>query len=288
MELHQLYHFMKVVEAGSISEGSRLLHMSQPPLSFQMKQLEQELGVRLFERGHKRIELTEAGRVLYNRGQVLLDLERGVSREVRSAGKRSLLHIGMIPTTEPVLLPYLRELAQSDPMLRFEIYDGCSFELLDLLRRNIIEIAMLRSLINAEGFDSITVRRDPMILVWNDALLPQTFTSPVVSMLSGLPLIICRRYHDRVYKTFELRGCTCDILCECDDVRTAVQWASVGIGIGLLPASIAPLCTGLNISPVSEPKFETDILLVKRSSVHLSPHAAALWESVASSCTQPC
>lgn len=65
MEIKQLEYFRAIVEAGSISGAARALHMTQPPLSYQIKMLEEELQVSLFLRGAKKITLTEAGKTLY-------------------------------------------------------------------------------------------------------------------------------------------------------------------------------------------------------------------------------
>ena len=88
MEIRQLRMFREVVDAGSISEAARRMNLSQPPLSYHMKMLEQELGVTLFHRGKKNIELTPAGRLLYERAETMLSLESAVSREVSKEGKK--------------------------------------------------------------------------------------------------------------------------------------------------------------------------------------------------------
>ena len=74
MDLKQLRYFVTVVESGSISAAARKLYMTQPPLSAQMQALEQELGCPLLERGARRVELTDAGRRLYERAKTLLEL----------------------------------------------------------------------------------------------------------------------------------------------------------------------------------------------------------------------
>lgn len=67
MELRQLEYFCRIADTGSIHEAARRLNLSQPPLSYQLRQLEEELGVRLFERGSRGVALTEAGKLLYAR-----------------------------------------------------------------------------------------------------------------------------------------------------------------------------------------------------------------------------
>lgn len=67
MELRQLEYFREIADTGSINEAARRLNMSQPPLSYQLRQLEEELNVRLFERSRQGVALTEAGKLLYSR-----------------------------------------------------------------------------------------------------------------------------------------------------------------------------------------------------------------------------
>ena len=81
MDLKQLRYFTTVAEEGTISAAAKKLFMSQPPLSTQMKLLEQELGCSLFVRGQKHIRLTETGRLLYDRAQTLLRMEASMRHD---------------------------------------------------------------------------------------------------------------------------------------------------------------------------------------------------------------
>ena len=74
MEIRQLEYFRAVVEEGTVSGAAKVLKMTQPPVSYQMKMLEEELNVQLFFRGTKKITLTEAGKVLYARSGSILSV----------------------------------------------------------------------------------------------------------------------------------------------------------------------------------------------------------------------
>ena len=87
MELRQLEYFRAIVDAGTISGAARELHMTQPPLSYQMKMLEEELQVSLFLRGSKRVQLTEAGKTLYEQAGNLLMLSDLTKREVTKSAR---------------------------------------------------------------------------------------------------------------------------------------------------------------------------------------------------------
>ena len=94
MELRQLEYFRVIAETESIHEAARRLNMSQPPLSYQLKQLEAELNVTLFERTRQGVRLTEAGKLLYDRSANLLEYVKSTELEVAKVGKKlSLIHI---------------------------------------------------------------------------------------------------------------------------------------------------------------------------------------------------
>ena len=91
MEIRQLEYFHEIAATGSINEAARRLNMSQPPLSYQIKQLEAELKVKLFERTRAGVTLTEAGKLLYDRTENILGYVRSTELEVSKAGKKQVL-----------------------------------------------------------------------------------------------------------------------------------------------------------------------------------------------------
>lgn len=94
MEIKQLEYFRAIVDEGTISGAARTLHMTQPPLSYQMKMLEEELQVQLFIRGSKKIRLTEAGKALYVRAESLLTMTDITKREVIKVSQATTIHLG--------------------------------------------------------------------------------------------------------------------------------------------------------------------------------------------------
>ena len=90
MEIRQLEYFRKIALTGSINEAARQLNMSQPPLSYQLKLLEEELDVVLFERSRQGVTMTEAGKLLYQRSEELLQFADSTKLEVSQLGKRQV------------------------------------------------------------------------------------------------------------------------------------------------------------------------------------------------------
>ena len=101
--------FFAIVEEGNISHAAQRLGIAQPALSRQMKHLEENLHVKLFERGSRRIRLTEAGSLLYNRVENILGMVDGTVREIKEIGNGSkgVIRIGTITTSGAMILPDL-------------------------------------------------------------------------------------------------------------------------------------------------------------------------------------
>lgn len=277
MEIRQLRMFREVVDAGSISEAARRMNLSQPPLSYHMKMLEQELGVTLFHRGKKNIELTSAGRLLYERAETMLSLESAVSREVSEEGTKKTLRIGVTPTTSPLLIPVLTKLHQMEGNLVFEVSDGTSFSLREMLEKGMLDCTLLRSPIRLDGLDARLLRKEPFIAVGND----EGFCADdkiTIRELSAYPLIIYRRYETFIHSAFHNQGLLPSIQAVSDDARTALFMAQSGIGLALLPRSMAPLFQNVYCRTVAESSLETDILFVCRKNTQTNPLIVQLIE----------
>ena len=131
MEIRQLEYFRKIAQTGSINEAARQLNMSQPPLSYQLKLLEQELDVVLFERSRQGVTMTEAGKLLYQRSEELLQFADSTKLEVSQIGKCQVLRLGMTSTTVGPILPKISAFVQMHPEVTFEVHDGSTSSLTD-------------------------------------------------------------------------------------------------------------------------------------------------------------
>src|SRR5260370_39211938 len=107
MEMHQLRYFVAVAETGNFSRAAEQCHVAQPSLSQQIQKLERGLGQRLFDRLRRRAVLTDAGRLLLERAQVILAAALDAESRLRDANQlaEGRLSIGVLPTIAPYLLP---------------------------------------------------------------------------------------------------------------------------------------------------------------------------------------
>ena len=138
MELRQLEYFREIANTGSINEAARKLNMSQPPLSYQIRQLENELNVQLFERTHKGVILTAAGKLLYDRAASLLDYARSTELEVSQTGKKRVLRIGITPTTVGTVMPFIAEFSKKNPDVNFEVHTGSHIHYTIIFRKGLL------------------------------------------------------------------------------------------------------------------------------------------------------
>ena len=263
MELKQLEYFCAIAETGSISEAARRLNMSQPPLSYQIHQLEEELNVSLFERSRQGVELTEAGKILRKRAEDLLSYAGSTKLEVAKAGSKRVLRVGITPTTVTTLMPYIARFSKKNPDVNFEVHDGITASLYHYLMEGIIDVSVVRTPLRLDEVESVVLRREPMIAVSSYQMNVEKEKEKQLKLqdLLGRPLILYRRYETLLMDTFAVRRMEPDIFCICDDPRGAILWVKEGLATAVFPESMRALCNGLRIQTLEEDALETDILL---------------------------
>lgn len=271
MELRQLEYFCRIAESGSIHEAARRLNMSQPPLSYQLKQLEQEFHTTLLVRTSKGIELTEAGQMLYRRANSLLEYARSTSREVSEAGKKRVLRLGITSTTVPTILPDISRFVHQYPDVNFEVRDGTTFTLLQLLLDGIIDVSVARTPLRLENVESMLLCTEPMIAVFPPHSRTEKEGTLGLRHLLGRPLILYRRYESLILEEFSRQNIQPDIFCVCDDARDAMLWVEAGLATAIFPQSMRSLCAGLQMQTLEEPALETQTVLIWKKGGQVSP-----------------
>ena len=133
MELRTLRYFVTVAEELNITRAAGLLNISQPPLSQQLKNLEEELDTVLFIRGKRRLELTESGKMLYQRAKDILSLSEKTEAEIRSlkAGMTGTVSIGLVEGMAPdIAAEWFSGFLKEHPQVRFRCYSADSISLM--------------------------------------------------------------------------------------------------------------------------------------------------------------
>ena len=242
-----------------------MLHMTQPPLSYQLKMLEEELQVPLLVRGTKKITLTEAGKTLYEQAGTLLMLADLTKREVVKSSQAATLHIGMTPSTVSLLSDYLLWFSKQHPQVHFDVHEGSTFALKDQLENHVIDLTTLRTPIVLNGCETKTLLKESITaMALPDHPLFAERDTLSLTELAEQPLILSNRYRKYMLSAFEQAGLFCDIYLTCEDARTAMTMAEKGLGIALLPASMLPLSHQLKACAITDADLTTEILLAWR------------------------
>ena len=158
MELFQLRYFLKVVELGNFTRAAEASSVSQPALSQAIQKLEDELGQPVFERLGRRVELTDAGRMLLPRATQAVQLVDEARASITDDGESGQIRVSAIPTIAPYLLPsVLGEFASEFPQIQFEVQEEVTDQVVKRLRHGETDAALL-----ALPFDSTHLEVVPL------------------------------------------------------------------------------------------------------------------------------
>jgi DNA-binding transcriptional LysR family regulator len=167
MELRHLRYFVAVAEHLSFRRAAERLHVAQPALSSQIKDLENELGARLFERSTRSVKLTAPGKVFLDEARLVLMGAERAEQNVRKASQGLIgpLRIGLLaPTATPRLARVLSSYRQKFPSVQFSLYELTSIEQLHRLRDDQLDVGLLRPPVEFPELDYLFFEESPMIL----------------------------------------------------------------------------------------------------------------------------
>lgn len=283
MDIRQLQYFIAVVEEGTISAAARKLNISQPPLSTQIRLLENELGTQLFIRGARQITLTPAGRTLYQYALEMTDIERQALEEIRemSHGGTGTVRVGCISSSHvPEVYGGFTRFHEKYPLVRFKIAEGNTYELEEKLARNELEMAFVRTPENFKNVRRLAIRRDPMMAAGRGDLFRGIPPRKKLSVrdLADCPIILYKRWERTIRDTFALFKIDPQIICVTDDLRTSLLWAENGLGISISPMQDLHGHAGLTRRVLAEPSLESTLELVIRKDEYISSNAEALFD----------
>lgn len=243
LELRQLRYFQTIAREKQITRAAKKLHMAQPPLSQSLKALETELGVKLMERNGRKMELTDAGVILYQKINHLFDYMEETVTEVKDigGGMKGTLAIGCVKTCFPQIPKKLQFYHHKYPHIQFQLSEGDSYLLAEQLLQRTIDVAVIRLPLEMNAFASLSLPTENYV-----AVIPETWSNVsetiTINELSELPLLLLHRISGRgqyelIVEQFEKRHLYPDIVCECPDVDMILQLVSEEMGATIIPES---------------------------------------------------
>ena len=196
MDIRTMQYYLAVVREGTISAAAQALHVAQPSLSRQMKELEEELGAALFVRGNRKITLTEEGMVLRKRAEEIVRLMRMTEDEI-SQIKNHISGSVRIGAGESWSFHYLSRtaasLAEEHPDIRFHITSGDTQDLMDELNNGLIDFALIFTDVDHMLYQSIELPAEDAFGVLMRQDCPLAAKKEIrMRDLEGLPVIVSR------------------------------------------------------------------------------------------------
>lgn len=197
MELRVLRYFLMAAREENITKAANLLHITQPTLSRQLMQLEEELGVKLFHRGKYHIVLTDEGMLLRRRAQEMIELEEKTKREFSKDGAQLAgeIAIGCGETRNMTFLSKkMAEFRRLHPLVHYDIYSATADDIKERMEKGILDIALLMEPVDIGKYEFVRMpqREQWGALVCADSPLADKETlSP--DDLTGQPIIIAKR-----------------------------------------------------------------------------------------------
>ncbi|AVL00936.1 LysR family transcriptional regulator [Pediococcus inopinatus] len=198
MELRLLRYFWTVADIGNISKAAEQLHITQPTLSRQIKELEEELGSPLFTREKNHLELTEAGLFLKSRAEEIMDLTQATQQAFVDRRQQLFsghIRIGCVEAdNSDTMAMMLEEFIRDYPEVKFTVLTGTSDYITDRLDKGLVDLAILLEPINTDKYHTLTLPRTEKwgLLVSQDSFLASK-EAITADELSGVPLMMGAR-----------------------------------------------------------------------------------------------
>jgi DNA-binding transcriptional LysR family regulator len=259
MELRQIKFFVAVAEERHFGRAAERMYIAQPALSQHVRRLERELGVRLFDRSARHVRLTPAGEAFW-------EVARRMTRQVdeattaarrAEAGEAGSLGVGVhVSVAAPVLSVVLRHWSRLRPAVRPRLISGRAGELVDLVRRGELDVALVDGPVTDQSLTSAPVTEDHMVIVLPaDHRLARQEAVSIPSLKGEQFVSVARRssvtLHDRFIELCGAAGFSPEVALEVDDPDLLPLAVAAGLGVGL--AATAQVAGRLMPGVVSRP-----------------------------------
>jgi DNA-binding transcriptional LysR family regulator len=248
IELRLWRQFIAVAEELHFGRAAARLHMTQPPLTQAIANLEQLLGVRLFERTKRSVQLTTAGQALLPEARELLARAQALPAHARAAahGEVGRLRLAFVSTVGFGLLPqWVRAFRTLHPQVEFDLVEATGDVQLQALERGDVDAGfMLHSPGFApEGLHHLRIAREPLVVALPEQHPLATARSLSLGALWDEPLVVFPRrilpsLHDAIFGMYHAAGRTPRVAQEAIQMQTIVNLVSAGLGLAWVPDSV--------------------------------------------------
>ncbi len=285
-DLRHIRAFLTAARTGNFTRAAAEMHISQSAFTVQIRQLEDALGVALFDRSKRRVALTSAGReLLVPLERVLVDVESIVSCTRELAGlRRGIVHVGVLPSMAVGLLPEaIRKFSQVHPGITVQVSDIVGEKLIEAVKKEEVDFGVgCRIRVDRE------IRTTPLFADRLCAFVPKAHLlarqeSVGLRELAGYPLIVTGKdssARELLEKSLKREKIPLKIAYSVNYMTTAVGLVRVGLGVAVLPESTGSLEPAAQVRriAITHPTLSRRIEIIQRKDRSLSPAALKLAE----------
>lgn len=246
MNLQYYYNYVTIVEEGSLTAAAKKLHIAQPALSNQIKAMEQRYGTRLFFRGARRLELTDAGMILYQKAKGICEMEQAAQNQIISgfSGQQGTLRVGVTPSVAGgKITDVLLDFAQRYPKIEIKYLEAGAGDLYKMLQNGIIEVAVVKTMDQIpDNVQLLASENAPTVAVYKPgAGLLDTVRGEKVSLtaLSGAPIAMEELYQRQVAAAFKAANADLNLKALNSSPYVGVRMARAGLAVALVSARVA-------------------------------------------------
>ena len=292
MELRHLRYFVAVAEELNFTRAAERLHIAQPPLSRQIQQLEDELGVTLIDRSSRPLALTRAGAFFFEQSTQILGRIEEMAHATRrvGAGQRRWLGIGFVPSMLYGELPrVIQRFMRGHPDLDVVLTELTSVQQAEALQAGRIDVGFGRVAITADGLVNTLIQEEPMVaalpvdspLAKLKTLTLKTLSEQTVVLYPASPR---PSFADQVLTQFRAHGFPLTNVYETNGLQTAIGLVAAGVGVSIVPASVQRLQRDdMTYRPLAQQTMVSPMLMTTREG-DVSKDLVHLCEAVQAAC----
>ncbi|MFS0557968.1 LysR family transcriptional regulator [Brevibacillus sp. 179-C9.3 HS] len=288
MDIKHLHYFVTVSDQLSYSKAAQKLHISQPSLSNAIKNLEQEVGSPLLERNTRKMELTDAGKILYQKSVLLLsqmNMLKKEMEEVKLTGSGDLI-IGIIESVKHWIPKVIREYQRRFPSINIKLIEVLSGKAVkESLRKYHTHLLITNQSIAEEDIESFPLYHERLMLVLHkDHPLAEKATVRLEDLAREPFIISTEGFQTRedILKAFSLEHVSPLIKFEIERFETALTLVRENLGVTIIPENYLSGSTDATLvrKTIESPALERTVYLAYMKNRYLSPAVQAFLEEV--------
>lgn len=289
MDVKDLKYFLAVAQEGTVTKASKKLCISQPPLSRQLKDLEEELGVMLFYRGKRHIELSDEGVFLKQQAEEILSLIDITESQLKTKGDGTHGTVSLGVTEgcgAGILSDIIMDFHKLYPEVDYNVWCSSSQEIGERLARGLFDIGIVREPFNSTKFDSTPLRKEAWIIIMskNHPLAHNGSDEIELSQLSDEQLIVPSRTPmvDELNSWFNEQGTKRKIICRYNTLASILPLIENNLGVGVTTESAYQFTSNDKFAykQIANPKRFSNLLIIKRRHKIMSAPATCFWNFV--------